>query len=284
MSIREARISPRGARAVAAAAVLAAGAASAQTEDGLWPSAGPAGISLHPAGAAADGRRWALLRVALAPGWKTYWRSPGEAGVPPWFDWSAATNVGEVEIVWPAPSISEDFGMLTIGYAGAVAFPIAFRPKDPTAPSVLAGEVRIAACERICVPVSAEVAAEIGPETADPALRAERERGRAAAPRRGSAVEASLEACEAYRRDGRDRLSIMLATSAIDAPTFAIVEAAPGDLLGFGAPIAAEDGAWTFETALSAAASTAPIITIISTHDAVEISGCRPTTAKATAR
>src|SRR5690606_3324502 len=41
------------------------------------------------------------LHVALAPGWKTYWRSPGEAGIPPSFDWSGSRNLAAATVLWP---------------------------------------------------------------------------------------------------------------------------------------------------------------------------------------
>ncbi len=32
---------------------------------------------------AADGKLKGMLDIELKPGWKTYWRDPGDAGVPP---------------------------------------------------------------------------------------------------------------------------------------------------------------------------------------------------------
>ena len=64
-----------------------------------------------------DGSRLAGLRLTLARGWKTYWRSPGEAGVPPSFDWSRSENVAGVEVLWPRPKFFDSFGLTTIGYA-----------------------------------------------------------------------------------------------------------------------------------------------------------------------
>src|SRR3546814_17092667 len=43
------------------------------------------------------------LRVRLAPGWKFYWRTPGEGGVPPQFDWTGSQNLKAAQMVWPAP-------------------------------------------------------------------------------------------------------------------------------------------------------------------------------------
>ena len=72
-----------------------------------------------------DGSRLAGLRLSMEPGWKTYWRSPGEAGIPPRFDWSASANVDSVEVLWPRPQVFTSFGLRTIGYSnqGCIAAP-----------------------------------------------------------------------------------------------------------------------------------------------------------------
>src|ERR1700753_1743679 len=44
----------------------------------------------------------------LQPGWKTYWRTPGDSGVPPRFDFSKSDNVEAVTILWPAPTKFDD--------------------------------------------------------------------------------------------------------------------------------------------------------------------------------
>ena len=43
------------------------------------------------------------IEIALEPGWYTYWRNPGEAGVPPVFDFSGSENVASVDVMYPAP-------------------------------------------------------------------------------------------------------------------------------------------------------------------------------------
>src|SRR6476661_4306539 len=43
------------------------------------------------------------VEIKLEPGWKTYWRYPGDSGVPPTFDFSASDNVKEATVLFPAP-------------------------------------------------------------------------------------------------------------------------------------------------------------------------------------
>ena len=71
------------------------------------------------------------LQFVLKPGWKTYWRSPGDAGVPVTLDWSGSTNLAGAEISWPVPRRFSLFGLDTFGYEDEVVFPIAARPADP---------------------------------------------------------------------------------------------------------------------------------------------------------
>src|ERR1700709_2953748 len=48
------------------------------------------------------------IAFQLQPGWKTYWRTPGDSGVPPRFDFSKSDNVEAVMVLWPAPLKFDD--------------------------------------------------------------------------------------------------------------------------------------------------------------------------------
>lgn len=98
------------------------------------------------------------VEIALDKGWKTYWRMPGESGVPPDFDWSRSENVGGVEVRYPAPHRFTDAGGEAIGYKSAVVFPVTVRPKDASRPVELKLTLHYAVCMDICVPAKAEVA------------------------------------------------------------------------------------------------------------------------------
>ena len=77
-----------------------------------------------PGWRAADGTHMAALHLELADGWKTYWRSPGDVGIPPRFDWRGSRNVAGVEIMWPTPRITVDHGMYTVGYSNQLVLPM----------------------------------------------------------------------------------------------------------------------------------------------------------------
>jgi len=114
---------------VAAAAVFCLAAAATAMAQAIV-STGESFVSARmlPGERTGPGERLAGLRLSLKPGWKTYWRSPGEAGVPPDFDWSGSLNVKSVEVLWPRPRPFESFGLETLGYAERVVFPLRLEP------------------------------------------------------------------------------------------------------------------------------------------------------------
>ena len=92
------------------------------------------------------------ISVALSDGWKTYWRSPGEVGLPPEIDWSGSTNLASAEMLWPAPTRFRAFGIENFGYAKQVTFPIRLTLTDPGQPAVLKADVFLLVCSDVCVP------------------------------------------------------------------------------------------------------------------------------------
>lgn len=98
-----------------------------------------------------DGSRLAGLHMSVSEGWKTYWRDPGEAGIPPFFDWSASHNVASVEVMWPRPEVFISFGMRTVGYSGDLVLPLRVTPEDASRPVSLALHARLGVCREICV-------------------------------------------------------------------------------------------------------------------------------------
>ncbi|TEW53952.1 cytochrome C biogenesis protein [Psychromonas sp. RZ22] len=94
----------------------------------------------------------ALLNVSLEGDWKTYWRSPGEGGVAPTFEWtSKSTNIKAVDWSWPAPKRYPVLGVETVGYKGQIHFPIKLTLEDSQKVSHLQGVMTLASCTTICV-------------------------------------------------------------------------------------------------------------------------------------
>ena len=99
-----------------------------------------------------SGTHRAALRVVLADGWKTYWRAPGDSGIPPQFDWIGSSNIAQVSITWPTPEVFDQDGIRTIGYKHQMVLPLEIRAVEPGQPIRLKGEIEFGLCEDICVP------------------------------------------------------------------------------------------------------------------------------------
>ena len=131
---------------------------AAGPDEGGWVSGGNTRARLNwcPSGAAvpnASAPTVAFVEVTLDPGWKTYWRMPGDAGVAPTFDWSASPDVSSATVAFPAPHRMADQGGEAIGYKSAVVFPVTLnlRNASATAPPTVAFAYGI--CKNICIPV-----------------------------------------------------------------------------------------------------------------------------------
>ncbi|MBC7164738.1 MAG: hypothetical protein H5U15_07035 [Roseovarius sp.] len=131
-------------------------------------------ISVLPGWRDADGTHMAALRFEMAEGWKTYWRAPGEAGIPPRFDWRGSRNLGAVEILWPTPQQTTTNGMRTIGYEHDLILPVRLTPARAGEPITLSAGLEIGICSDICVPVDTRVHLDLPPDagTRDPRIAA----------------------------------------------------------------------------------------------------------------
>ena len=134
---------------------------------------GMEGAEVLPGWEAPDGSRIAALKIELDHGWKTYWRSPGDAGVPPVIDFAGSDNVAKVQVIWPAPQVFDQNGLRTVGYHDEMILPLEITPADPAKPVTLSAGLDMGICHDVCVPVSLELGADLaGPGTPDPEIRA----------------------------------------------------------------------------------------------------------------
>jgi DsbC/DsbD-like thiol-disulfide interchange protein len=110
---------------------------------------------------------YAGVEIEMPPGWKTYWRTPGESGVPPEFDWQGSRNLASAQVLYPAPHRLHDKGGDSIGYKDHVIFPALLSPKDPSQPIEIHVKVTYGVCKDICIPAETDlqlnVPADAGP-------------------------------------------------------------------------------------------------------------------------
>lgn len=135
---------------------------------GLFPqgalAAQPWKLSL--VGDAFDGSHWLSgVRVQLAPGWKTYWRMPGDSGIPPQFEWPAETAV---EVFYPTPSRFQDASGETIGYHDDVVFPVRV-PVNAASTLQLTLDLFLGVCREVCIPAQGQAKLTLSQAMRDPA-------------------------------------------------------------------------------------------------------------------
>jgi DsbC/DsbD-like thiol-disulfide interchange protein len=101
------------------------------------------------------------IAFQLQTGWKTYWRTPGDSGVPPRFDFSKSENIEAVTVLWPAPLKFDDgAGGQSLGYHDQIVLPLRIVAKNADKPVTLRADINYAVCEKLCIPV--EASAELG--------------------------------------------------------------------------------------------------------------------------
>lgn len=228
-----------------------------------------------------DGTRIAALRLSLAPGWKTYWRSPGDAGISPRFDWSGSRNLKGVAITWPTPEVFLTAGMRTIGYSGDVILPLALAPRTPGAPIRLDVELDIGVCSDVCVPHQMRLTALL--DGADTRPTPEIAAALAARPYTASEAGVTSAACRLSPTTDGLQIEAQLGLPSTGGKEVVIIEPGQpglwssetdvvrrgGTLMAVG-EIVANDG-----TALALDRSGIRI-TVLGTDRAVDIKGCTP--------
>jgi len=178
------------------------------------------------------------LELQLADKWKTYWRSPGDAGIPTSLDWSGSRNVADVTFLWPAPIRFTLFGLETYGYEHEVVFPLVVTPARPGEPVTLDARVTYMVCEEVCVPFDEQLSLSLPAGTATPGPQGYRiESFRARVPGDGERAGLALGAATLSGTVDAPLLTLRASSRiAFQAPDL-IVEGPPG--YGFRAPTAA---------------------------------------------
>ena len=147
----------RAALGLAAAIFASSLAAEARAEDSSpWQRDGHSAVRLL-AGSRSGAVLLGGIAFQLQPGWKTYWRTPGDSGVPPRFDFSKSDNVEAVTVLWPAPMKFDDgAGGQSLGYKTQVVLPLRIVAKNADKPVTLRADINYAVCEKLCIPVEAK--------------------------------------------------------------------------------------------------------------------------------
>ncbi len=152
-------------------------------------------IDILPGWRMADGRHMAALRIRLDDGWKTYWRAPGETGIPPAFDWSGSKNVAGVQMLWPVPVAFDTAGARTLGYKRELILPIAITPRRDGRKITVRGRVALGVCSDVCLPTEASFSAVL-PASGEGAGTAQIRKSLTQLPKPGDKAGLSAITCE----------------------------------------------------------------------------------------
>ncbi len=253
--------------------------AAAQTGSGGSDIEGVHSIEVLPGWKTPEGRRLTGLRIRLKPGWKTYWRAPGDAGIPPQFDWTGSRNIKAVKIHWPRPEVAVSGGMRSIVYSNEVVLPLEFTPESPDRPIIMKARVGLGVCRDICIPVSVAFEVDLSPTDTrpDPAIR------KALAERPVAAQQAGVRRviCEvAPIRDGL-KVTTRIHMPAIGQEEIAVIEA-PDPSIWVSEAQTRREGQTLIASAEMVPPSNAPFaldrsgvrITVLGDGTAVDIQGC----------
>ncbi len=163
----------RAALGFAATLLVSSFAVEARAQDASpWQKDGHSAVRLL-AGSRSGAVLLGGIAFQLQPRWKSYWRTPGDSGVPPRFDFSKSDNVEAVTVLWPAPKKFDDgAGGVSLGYHDQIVLPLRIVAKNVDKPVALRAEVNYAVCEKLCIPVeaNAELAFNSVASTEDSAL------------------------------------------------------------------------------------------------------------------
>ncbi len=214
------------------------------------------------------------LQIDLAPGWKTYWRQPGDAGIPAQFTWSGSKNIDKIQVLWPRPKVTWDYGMRSLVYETRVVLPLIITTKGD-GPMNLKGRVMIGVCEDVCIPVEYKINTRIPRNgTSDRALQTAID----AQP----VVKRTKVTCEfaPYKTGLKATLSIK--TPKLGAEEHMAVEFADPDLWVGTPALSRQGGTLKAEVTVLANSGQMPLIdraglrtTLIAGTKAVEFRGCQ---------
>ena len=112
------------------------------------------------------------MEFQLAPKWKIYWRTPGEAGLSPTIDLLVDGDPVEGSIKWPVPKRFNAFGFDNYGYDNTVILPLDVSGFVASGPLQLSGQIDALVCADICVPLSGAVKMTIPAGPASPSADA----------------------------------------------------------------------------------------------------------------
>jgi len=257
----------------AAASLALAAPVAAQNFDDI------VAVQVLPGWTTRDGAQIAGLEFTLAPGWHTYWRSPGEMGIPPMFGFSGSSNLADVAITWPRPDVYIQDGYRSIVYHDRVVLPMELRPQNTNAGIELQGQAEIGVCADICVPVTIAFRADLpaGASNRNPAIVA----ALLDRPQKAARAEVGAVACDIAPVEGGISITAAIDMPSVGSREFAVFEHPDPTVWVDNGVTARKGGRLTAQATFYPAPGQALLvdrsaltITVLAENAAVEILGC----------
>ncbi|MGZ5073285.1 MAG: protein-disulfide reductase DsbD domain-containing protein, partial [Usitatibacter sp.] len=112
------------------------------------------------------------LRLRMAPQWHTYWKNPGDSGLPTKVQWTLPAGWKAGEILWPFPQPLPVGPLMNYGYEDEVVLLTELTPpaSAPQGTASIAAHAQWLVCKDICVPEKGEVELSIPVSSAEPAV------------------------------------------------------------------------------------------------------------------
>ncbi|MBT4770527.1 MAG: copper-binding protein [Rhodospirillaceae bacterium] len=216
------------------AGVSAVSAGGNGGESGASPWAGEAESRVRLIAAqtgVGDGKTLKLgFQFSLQPGWKIYWRSPGDAGLPPEFDWSGSENLAATEVLWPAPKRYSAYGLDSIGYENEVILPVVAELEFAGQPLNLKLRLDYLICKDVCIPRRADLALMLPKGPAGPtSYGQEIARYLEKVPGRGNSPDFGVESVEAIGSLDKPRLRVVARSTVPFEETDVFIEGPRGN-------------------------------------------------------
>jgi DsbC/DsbD-like thiol-disulfide interchange protein len=193
---------------------------------------------------------YAGLDIAMNTGWKTYWRTPGDAGgVPPELDFSGSRNLARVTVLYSAPHRIHDKAGDVLGYKDAVVFPVRIEASEPSKPIELRLKAAYGICKDICIPAEADLTLTVPPDVGPSGALSE---ALASVPSKDvrPGIDPTLASWKLDHGNGKPRLVLDIKTSSPQTAD-AFVEAQGGIFVPLPKRVNASDSAARFEVDLT---------------------------------
>ena len=203
-----------------------------------WQDADMARTRLLSFQTGTEGREEILLgvQVQLKKGWKTYWRSPGDSGLPPVFSWQEGSNIQAVAVEWPRPFAFDSFGIQSWGYKSEVIFPVRVTLEKAGQPVQANLQFSYGVCEQVCVPLKQDLALFVPANGDGLSAHAPLIQGYLDLVPPRMAAQSRVETISAMAAGERDLEITIQATEPFQAPTL-ILEGEDGDFFDVSRPV-----------------------------------------------